>query len=64
MLLHSKRILTLPRRVVFCAIGQGKGCKKSAAEQLCAELEEQYEELEVSLKKGGQPLYYYIISLE
>ena len=44
----------------------GKGIKKAKAEALAAELEEKYEddEIEVVLKSGGQPVYYYVIGVE
>ena len=48
----------------FVTIYSGKSVKKQAAEEMLDSLEEKFEDLEVSLKKGGQPLYYYIISVE
>ncbi len=48
----------------FVTIYSGKSAKKQAAEEMTDRLEEKYDDLEVSLKKGGQPLYYYIISVE
>lgn len=44
----------------------GKDVKKSKAEELAKYLEEKYEddEIEVTLKNGGQSVYYYIIGIE
>ena len=48
----------------FITVYSGKSAKKQAAEEMLERLEEAYDDFEVSLKKGGQPLYYYIISVE
>ena len=48
----------------FITIYQGKSAKKQAAEDMADKLGDIYEDCEVSLRKGGQPLYYYIISVE
>lgn len=47
---------------VYC----GKDIKKPQSDRMLRALEAKYEEdeIEVSFKKGGQPLYYYIISVE
>ena len=44
----------------------GKGVKKAKAEALAKELEDKYgdDEIEVVLKSGGQPVYYYVIGVE
>ena len=42
----------------------GEGVTGEDAEALCEELEEIYDELDVSLFKGSQPIYFYIISAE
>ena len=36
----------------------------TTAEAMAEKLEDLYEDCDVSLKKGGQPLYYYLISVE
>ena len=48
----------------FITLYSGKSAKKQAAEEMLERLEDAYDDFEVSLKKGGQPLYYYIISVE
>jgi hypothetical protein len=50
----------------FITLYYGKDVKKADAEAAAARLEEKYEddEIEVTVKRGGQPLYYYIISVE
>ena len=48
----------------FVTLYSGKSSKKQAAEEMASRLEEKFEDCEVSLRKGGQPLYYYIISVE
>ncbi len=42
----------------------GEDVKKEEAEALAEALEEEFPHLEVSAYHGGQPLYYYLISLE
>lgn len=42
----------------------GEDVEKEQAEALARELEEKYEDLEVEVYSGGQPLYYYICSIE
>ncbi len=42
----------------------GDDVKESEAQELIDELEERYPDLDIELYHGGQPLYYYIISVE
>lgn len=42
----------------------GADVQKADAEQFASEIEERYPDCEVDVHKGGQPLYYYIISVE
>ena len=42
----------------------GQDIEEEAANKLIGELEEKYPDCDVSVYKGGQPLYYYIISVE
>ena len=50
----------------FITVYYGKDVKQSQADRMQKALEAKYEsdEIEVSFKKGGQPLYYYIVSAE
>ncbi|MGN0107913.1 MAG: DAK2 domain-containing protein [Hominilimicola sp.] len=50
----------------FITVYYGKEIKKPQADRMLKALEAKYEsdEIEVSFKKGGQPLYYYIVSVE
>lgn len=50
----------------FITVYCGKDVKQSQADRMLKAFEAKYEkdEIEVSFKKGGQPLYYYIISVE
>ena len=50
----------------FITVYYGKDIKKTQADRMQKALEAKYEndEIEVSFKKGGQPLYYYIVSVE
>lgn len=48
----------------FITIYQGKSAKKQPAEDMANKLSDLYEDCEVSMKRGGQPLYYYLISVE
>lgn len=42
----------------------GEDVFEKAAQLLCEQLEQSYPDIEVSVKDGGQPLYYYIIAVE
>ena len=42
----------------------GGGVGEEEAQELFALLEEQYSDLEIEMIEGGQPIYYYIISVE
>lgn len=42
----------------------GEDVTEDAAQKLGAELEEQYPDCEVEVHYGGQPIYYYVISVE
>ncbi len=42
----------------------GSDMKEEDANTLASELEEKYPDLEVEVNDGGQPIYYYIISIE
>ncbi len=48
----------------FLTVYYGKDISSETAESLATELEELYPDLEVEVKYGGQPLYYYIFSIE
>ena len=50
----------------FITLYYGKDVRKASAEKLAAKLEEKYEddEIEVAVKQGGQPVYYYVLSVE
>ena len=50
----------------FITVYCGKDVKRQQAERMQRALEMKYEadEIEVSFKKGGQPIYYYIVSAE
>lgn len=50
----------------FITVYYGKEIKKPQADRMRKALEAKYEgdEIEIEFKKGGQPLYYYIISVE
>lgn len=42
----------------------GEGVNEDEANELCAKLQEKYPDCEVSVINGGQPVYYYLISIE
>ncbi len=48
----------------FVTLYYGEDVKKEDAEAMAEIIEDTYEDVEVSVKYGGQPLYYYIISAE
>ncbi len=47
-----------------CTIYFGEMTDKYEAEQLASEISERFPEIDVELLDGGQPVYYYIISVE
>lgn len=55
---------TLDEDSEIITIYYGADIQKADAEQFAGEIEERYPDCEVDLHKGGQPLYYYIISVE
>lgn len=50
----------------YITLYYGKDVKKAEADAAAARLEEKYseDEIEVTVRRGGQPLYYYIVSVE
>ncbi len=48
----------------FITLYTGKGIKDSQAEILASQLEDAFPDCEVEIKRGGQPLYHYIVSVE
>lgn len=48
----------------FITVYYGSDVNEESAEKLAEELEEKYDDAEVLLKCGNQPLYYYIVSVE
>ncbi len=46
------------------SIYYGEEIKEKDAEKLAAKIEKQYPDLEVELQNGGQPVYYYVCSVE
>ncbi len=48
----------------FLNVYFGADVQKEDADRIKEEFEEKYPDLEVSVKYGGQPLYYYIVSVE
>lgn len=46
------------------SIYYGSDASEEKAEALAAVLEEKYPDCEVEVNNGGQPIYYYIISVE
>ena len=50
--------------VVSLTLFYGEDVKPEEAEALRASLSEKYPECEITIIDGGQPVYYYIISME
>ena len=46
------------------SIYYGADIPEDEAEELAADLEAKYPDCEVELNQGGQPIYYYVISVE
>ena len=42
----------------------GEDVSEEEAENLTEKLEEKYPDCEVELNQGGQPIYYYVVSVE
>ena len=48
----------------FITLYYGEDTDEETAQDIAEKIEEKYDEVEVSVKYGGQPLYYYIVSVE
>ncbi len=46
------------------SIYYGSDMEQEAAENFAAKVEEKYPEVDIELHSGGQPIYYYILSVE
>lgn len=46
------------------SIYYGQDVQEEEAEQLCARLEELYPDFDIEINNGGQPIYYYVVSVE
>ena len=46
------------------SIYYGEDVSEEEAEELTEKLEEAYSDCEVELNQGGQPIYYYVVSVE
>ena len=46
----------------FCAVTEG--VTEEEAEELRTEIEDKFDECDVCMHFGGQPVYYYLISVE
>ena len=46
------------------SIYYGADIEEAEAEELTAAIEEEYPDCDVELNAGGQPIYYYVISVE
>ena len=46
------------------SIYYGADIEEAEAEELAAAIEEEYPDCDVELNAGGQPIYYYVISME
>ena len=42
----------------------GENVNEEEANSLCEKLQQKYENCEVSVVNGGQPVYYYLISMQ
>jgi len=59
-----KKIIQNKNNCCFISIYYGKDCTEKQAYELSNFIKNNYSEVEVEVKYGGQPLYYYIISAE
>lgn len=46
------------------SIYYGEEVSKEDAEELASRLEDKYPDFDVEVNQGGQPIYYYIVSVE
>ena len=46
------------------SIYYGEDCKEEDANEISARISEEFPEIEVEVNEGGQPIYYYIVSVE
>lgn len=59
-----KKMVEMNEDAEIITVFKGEDIKDSQADTLFSALEDKYPEHEVDLQNGGQPLYYYIISVE
>ena len=48
----------------LCTLYYGADITEEAAEALSAQLSEKYPDMEFEIHNGGQPIYYYLLSVE
>ena len=46
------------------SIYYGSDSSEEAAEEIASLIQEKYPDVEVEINNGGQPIYYYVISVE
>ena len=46
------------------SIYYGEDISDEDAEELAGQIEEKYPDVDVELQEGGQPIYYYVLSVE
>ena len=56
--------LDVYKRQELISIYYGSDVSEEQAEALCQQLEESYPDFDVEMNNGGQPIYYYVISVE
>ena len=61
--MEKDELLSLAGAVALLVAG-GADASEEKAEELAAPLKEKYPDCEVEVNYGGQPIYYYIISVE
>ena len=51
-------------RYQTCTVYYGADIEEAAAEAVVSKIEEKFPDVDVELQFGGQPVYYYIVSVE
>lgn len=80
LLLHNNKIINTSKNLVdggvelvesvmndeeaFVTLYYGQDTTEEIAREIASKLEEKYEDIEVDVQEGGQPIYYFIISIE
>ena len=59
-----EKMLESNKEAELISVYYGEDITKAQAESVVSMLEEKYPDLDIELQMGGQPVYYYLVSVE